>query len=411
MVYIEFNYKQIGRDENWYQGMCKLLNGDKLTIKRELLLQRLSGNSKSPFDPEDLETINSYRSNPLSEYIIHNDFLLRVYTELDRTTPYIIGVDVCTGVNGDSTAITLLDPYTEKPCAILKTPLIDEIETSEILVEIVNKYCPKALLAIERNSIGNSVINILRRTVLCSRLYNDPTKMNDTPDDKLDRKHQLIKNAENRRYWGIYTEGNSREKMMEILLLRAINNKDGFVCNEIIDEMNSLIRKSSGRIEADTGKHDDAVMSYLIALYTLKYGHRLTRYGIIKGLRKEAVEAMQEQETKEDPVAMWEALPEAYKRIFPKPGSGTLIQGVSAEGGDVPKEFLDEVRKEDNDDQIYRNIESAQMRRARHRTAIDPNAKVDIDAEYIEDMIRQANDKDNTMLYDNAFDICDLLNK
>ena len=411
MVYIEFNYKQIGRDENWYQGMCKLLNGDKLTIKRELLLQRLSGNSKSPFDPEDLETINSYRSNPLSEYIIHNDFLLRVYTELDRTTPYIIGVDVCTGVNGDSTAITLLDPYTEKPCAILKTPLIDEIETSEILVEIVNKYCPKALLAIERNSIGNSVINILRRTVLCSRIYNDPTKMNDTPDDKLDRKHQLIKNAENRRYWGIYTEGNSREKMMEILLLRAINNKDGFVCNEIIDEMNSLIRKSSGRIEADTGKHDDAVMSYLIALYTLKYGHRLTRYGIIKGLRKEAVEAMQEQETKEDPVAMWEALPEAYKRIFPKPGSGTLIQGVSAEGGDVPKEFLDEVRKEDSDDQIYRNIESAQMRRARHRTAIDPNAKVDIDAEYIEDMIRQANDKDNTMLYDNAFDICDLLNK
>jgi hypothetical protein len=411
MVYIEFNYKQIGRDENWYQGMCKLLNGDKLTIKRELLLQRLSGNSKSPFDPEDLETINSYRSNPLSEYIIHNDFLLRVYTELDRTTPYIIGVDVCTGVNGDSTAITLLDPYTEKPCAILKTPLIDEIETSEILVEIVNKYCPKALLAIERNSIGNSVINILRRTVLCSRIYNDPTKMNDTPDDKLDRKHQLIKNAENRRYWGIYTEGNSREKMMEILLLRAINNKDGFVCNEIIDEMNSLIRKSSGRIEADTGKHDDAVMSYLIALYTLKYGHRLTRYGIIKGLRKEAVEAMQEQETKEDPVAMWEALPEAYKRIFPKPGSGTLIQGVSAEGGDVPKEFLDEVRKEDNDDQIYRNIESAQMRRARHRTAIDPNAKVDVDAEYIEDMIRQANDKDNTMLYDNAFDICDLLNK
>ena len=411
MVYIEFNYKQIGRDENWYQGMCKLLNGDKLTIKRELLLQRLSGNSKSPFDPEDLETINSYRSNPLSEYIIHNDFLLRVYTELDRTTPYIIGVDVCTGVNGDSTAITLLDPYTEKPCAILKTPLIDEIETSEILVEIVNKYCPKALLAIERNSIGNSVINILRRTVLCSRLYNDPTKMNDTPDDKLDRKHQLIKNAENRRYWGIYTEGNSREKMMEILLLRAINNKDGFVCNEIIDEMNSLIRKSSGRIEADTGKHDDAVMSYLIALYTLKYGHRLTRYGIIKGLRKEAVEAMQEQETKEDPVAMWEALPEAYKRIFPKPGSGTLIHGVSADGGDIPKEYLDEVRKEDPDDQIYRNIESAQMRRARHRTAIDPNAKVDVDAEYIEDMIRQANDKDNTMLYDNAFDICDLLNK
>ena len=412
MVYIEFNYKQLGRNEDWYQSMCKLLNGDKLTIKRELLLQKLSGNTNSPFDPEDLETINSYRSNPLVEYIVHNDFLLRVYTELDRNTPYIIGVDVCTGVNNDSTAITIVDPYTEKPCAILKTPLIDEVETSQIIMEIVNKYVPKALISIERNSIGNAVINLLRRTPLMSRLYNDPTKMDDTPDDKLDRKQQLVKNAQNRRYWGVYTEGKSREKMMEILLLRAINNKDGFVCNEIIDEMNTLILKSSGRIEAAPGAHDDAVMSYLIALYTLKYGHRLSRYGIIKGLRREEVEAMQNQEDKEDPLAMWEALPDAYKKIFPKPGSGTLIQGISAEVGGLPSGMLEEIRQtDDTTDQIYRNIESAQMRRARHRTAIDPDAKVDVDADYIEDMIRQAQDADNTMLYDNAFDICDLLNK
>ena len=411
MVYIEFNYKQIGRDEDWYQGMCKLLNGDKLTIKRELLLQRLSGNTNSPFDQEDLETINSYRSNPMIEYIIHNDFLLRVYTELDRTTPYVIGVDVCTGVNNDSTCVTIIDPYTEKPCAILKTPLIDEVETSEILIEIINKYTPKALLAIERNNIGNAVINILRRTPIVSRLYNDPTKMDDTPDDKLDRKQQLVKNAQNRKYWGIYTEGNSRNKMMEILLLRAINNKDGFVCNEIIDEMNTLIMKTSGRIEAAPGTHDDAVMSYLIALYTLKYGHRLSRWGIIKGLRREEVEALQAEEAADDPVAMWEALPEQYKKIFPRPGSNTLFEGVSADMGGMPKDSLQDLRKEEEYDKIYRNIESAQMRRAKHRTIIDPEAKVDVDAEYIEDMVRQAQDVDNSGLYDNAFDICDLLNR
>jgi hypothetical protein len=307
--------------------------------------------------------------------------------------------------------MTILDPYTEKPCAILKTPLVDEIETCEILCEIVAKYCPKAVLAIERNSIGNSVINLMRRTKYIARLYNDPTKMNETPDDKLDRKHQLVKNAENRRYWGIYTEGRSREKMMEILLLRAINNKDGFVCNEIIDEMNGLIRKSSGRIEADTGKHDDCIMSYLIAMYCLKYGYKLTRYGIIRGLRKETVEAIQNAEEEPDPMALWEALPDAYKKFFPKPG-GTIIHGISATSGNIPQEELDSIRQDNVHDKIYDNIERARASRLAHRMAIDPSIKPDIDEEYIEDMIRQANDRDGYGEFtEDDFNLCDLLNK
>jgi hypothetical protein len=180
--------------------------------------------------------------------------------------------------------------------------------------------------------------------------------------------------------------------------------------------MNSLIRKSSGRIEAAPGAHDDCVMSYLIALYTLKYGHNLRRYGIIRGLRKEAVEELQRAEEKDDPMAMWEAMPDSFKKMFPKPGSQSLVSSVSPDVGGMSQSTLNEIRQADPGtptayDQIYRNIESAQARRARHRTSIDPNAKIDIDAEYIEDMIRQASDKDASDYTDFAFDVSDLLNK
>ena len=75
-IYIEFNYKQIGQDEKWFNKLCEFLNQDKMRIKREVLLQRIRGSSNSPFDPEDLDIINSYRTNPIEEYLIRDYFNL-----------------------------------------------------------------------------------------------------------------------------------------------------------------------------------------------------------------------------------------------------------------------------------------------------------------------------------------------
>jgi len=40
IVYIEYSYKQLGRDENWFNKICSVLNNDKMKIKREVFLQR-----------------------------------------------------------------------------------------------------------------------------------------------------------------------------------------------------------------------------------------------------------------------------------------------------------------------------------------------------------------------------------
>ena len=67
IVYIEFNYKQIGMDEDWYQRVCAASNWEKIKIKREVLLQRIRGTSASPFDPDDLDVINGSVKNRLKK--------------------------------------------------------------------------------------------------------------------------------------------------------------------------------------------------------------------------------------------------------------------------------------------------------------------------------------------------------
>ena len=40
IVYIEYQYQQLGKDEEWFKNVCRLLNNNPLKIKREIFLQR-----------------------------------------------------------------------------------------------------------------------------------------------------------------------------------------------------------------------------------------------------------------------------------------------------------------------------------------------------------------------------------
>lgn len=40
MIYIEYHYYELGKDDEWYKYMCRILNNDEKIINRELLLKR-----------------------------------------------------------------------------------------------------------------------------------------------------------------------------------------------------------------------------------------------------------------------------------------------------------------------------------------------------------------------------------
>lgn len=285
IVYIEYSYKQLGLGEEWFRKLCKLVNGDPTAIKRELLLQRIRGSKDSPFSEEDLMAIQEIKPVVIEEHYIMDLYQLNVYKKLNPKVPYLVGVDVATGVNNDSTAVSVVNPYTLQIDAEFRSPIMGYPDLKRFLYQLVKKYIPSAVLCIEKNHGGDSVIQDLRETVLNRNIYHSMSK--DLVDDntaKINKGH-IEREVERRRNYGVFTGVKSRALMIDLLFLTVQEFKDRLTSHFVIDDILKLVRKN-GKVQAAAGEHDDSIMSYLIALYVYTYGKNLNRWGIVKGMKE-----------------------------------------------------------------------------------------------------------------------------
>ena len=248
-------------------------------------MQRLRGSDDSPFDRDDLEYLNNNVKLPKSEFILLDHFRFDLYEDIDRKIPYIAGVDCSTGSGSDNNAITLINPYTLCVAGEFKSSYIGETDFCKVLIQMVVDLAPRAIVCIERNSVGDGIIDLLMTSRIATRLYYD--KGRDLLLNSIDRNSStesvLKKRAESKKYMGVYTEGSSRETMMAILMRHVHEFKDKIYTKNLVNDICDLIKRPSGKIEAVTGKHDDCVMSYLIALYVYYHGNNLPMFGFEKG--------------------------------------------------------------------------------------------------------------------------------
>jgi hypothetical protein len=283
IVYIEYHYQQLGDDEEWFKRTCQTLLNNPAKIKREIFLQRMRGSSESPFEPEELSAIQELKGKVKEELFINKLFKLDVYEELKRDRIYIVGVDCAGGLGEDNTAVTVFDPYTQKPVAEFKSPYISTSNAVKFLYTLIRKHIPKSILAIERNNVGTAIIDGLRETEVRANVYFDDTRDPLDIDDKLDPHGFLKREAARRKLYGIWTGTKSRDIMFSLLEVHVKEYKDKFVTENIINDLLSLIRKKNGRIEHAPGFHDDSLFSYMIALYVYYHGKNLHRFGFVRG--------------------------------------------------------------------------------------------------------------------------------
>jgi len=286
ILYIEYQYYQIGLTQKWLQDISAKI-GDPLTVRREILLQRLHGSSLSPFPQEDIEYIVETEKKPIDELWLLEYFKFDIYKALNRNTPYLIGVDCSTGTDGDNNAITILDPYTVEPVAEFECSYIGEKKYTQLLIELITKHLPKSVLCIERNSVGDAIIDFLLDSPVRNNLYFD--KERDLQEEKMKQNQtiesMLKKQAQIKTYYGVWTGTQSREDMMSILARHVNEFKEKFITHNVIRDLSRLIRKPTGRVEAGPGFHDDSIMSYLMALYVYYHGNNLIAFGIVKGMQ------------------------------------------------------------------------------------------------------------------------------
>lgn len=284
IIYIEYSYKQLGLDEKWFRKLCKVVNNNTVAIKREILLQRIRGSNDSPFSEEDLMAIQELKPNKVEEFYINELFRVDVYKKLRKDFPYIVGVDCSLGVGIDNTAVSIINPYTLQVDAEFRNAYMSGPDIKKFIFTLVRKYIPNALLCIERNANGSTIIDELALTSISRNIWYNPSKDLVSADSKV-KNGSLIQEAETRRMRGVYTGKNSRELMMALLYETVAEHKDRLTSDFVIDDILKLVSKK-GKIQAGAGAHDDSVMSYLIGLYVYTYAKNLSRWGIVRGARE-----------------------------------------------------------------------------------------------------------------------------
>ncbi len=291
VFYCEFQYYQLRKDYNWVLEQYRL-SGDKMAIRREILMQRLRGSSESPLSPEDIEYLISNMKKSNKDLLIQNKWLFKLYPhgqssiagypkDLDENIPYIVGIDPAGGGAGDNFAITIVNPHNLRIAAEFKSPYISGPNAVRLLLELVHDYIPKAVLVLERNSMGITILQMLLETDIRDNLYWSDKKTD--PDNEVDANpndYQLKELAKQYQKYGTFLTKKVRDVMFELLFQHVDQCKQLLNTEYLVDDICKLVRTSTGKIEASKGEHDDSLMSYLHAIYIYYYGDNLATFGI-----------------------------------------------------------------------------------------------------------------------------------
>lgn len=318
VVFIEHTWKQLKKSEAWYEQACKDARYDPEVIAREIELKRLRGNNRSPFKPADILYISRNIKEPVGQIDYSNCYKpIYFYEPLDKRIHYILAVDPSEGLALDNNAITVINPYTLEAAAEFQCSYMNQTEMGNMIVKFMDNYMPQAMIVVENNK-GRELIHRLMETKYKYRIWYDADKLNQKIVDKdnMYGMHVQRKVQEDRSY-GLTTTPKTRGMMFAILEDIMETNKAILKSKYIIDDIVSLVRTNSGKIEAGDGSHDDNIMSYLIGLCVYYHASNLDEFGIRRGERAPKFDDPNDPEfIKMKVKELIQKLPENYQKIF-----------------------------------------------------------------------------------------------
>ncbi|MGB6133447.1 MAG: hypothetical protein WCC14_00695 [Acidobacteriaceae bacterium] len=166
---------------------------------------------------------------------------LRVWYPPSAGNQYLVAVDPAGGgIDGDNAAIQVIDLRTGMQCAEAAEHICPA-DTAREARRLAARY-NGALLAVERNGIGEAVLAHL------SGLY---------PYDRL------FHADDGRAGWK--TTDASRDTMLAALEAVLGQSPNLYSSERLLRELRSFVRQSNGKYSAQAGQHDDCVMAMAVA--------------------------------------------------------------------------------------------------------------------------------------------------
>lgn len=289
IVYIEYSYQKLGLTEAWFVRACANVGNNISKIRREILLQRFAGNNASPFSEEDITELDENKVRPVHTLNFGKGgiYEIKFYEkpeELRKNRVYFLGLDPSDGTGSDNYAITVVDPYTFKTVIEFKNQFMSPQGCRELLEYLLKKYIPKAIICIESNRNGTTLIDYFKESWIKSRIYasSEASMDNLLVKEEYDNIGFLKDQLMRRKFYGVKTTTTTRQMMMNILVDSVKFRKDILTAENLVEDIKNLVLMN-GTIKAANGKHDDCVMSWCIAMYAFYFGEKLERYGFKKG--------------------------------------------------------------------------------------------------------------------------------
>ena len=360
IVYIEYSYQKLGLTEAWFVRACANVVNNISKIRREILLQRFAGNNASPFSEEDITELDENKVRP--EYVMKfgkgGIYEIKFYVkpeELRKNRVYFLGLDPSDGTGSDNYAITVVDPYTFKTVIEFSNQFMSPQGCRELLEYLLKKHIPKAIICIESNRNGTTLIDYFKESWIKSRIYASSEASMDTllVKEEYDNIGFLKDQLMRRKFYGVKTTTTTRQMMMNILVDSVKFRKDILTSENLVEDIKNLVLMN-GTIKAASGKHDDCVMSWCIAMYAFYFGEKLERYGFRKGeLPDDMVEDEEFQKLEElykNPyirqhfpsfVAMYEdGVRNRMKQEYEEKKSATLQNMADSDVGSILKDIV-----------------------------------------------------------------------
>jgi hypothetical protein len=203
----------------------------------------------APFDLTIIQEMINDAPEPIETY-----GAVEIFKPYDRRHLYVIGADTAEGVRKDYSMAVVMDTTNLEVVATFRSNRIKPSEFAKGICELADKYQggdrSHPLLAVERNNHGHAVLLALEEMNSYPNLYKDPS------DEK----------------YGWKTTSVSRPLMVDTFIEGVEERQIKLNSKAILYECLTLI-DNGGKIEAEDGENDDAVIATAIALQmAIKHG-------------------------------------------------------------------------------------------------------------------------------------------
>lgn len=300
IVNARFNHRQLGMtDELMYSNISRGLadgNVDTDQIDRDYFLRWTTGGIDSILPEAVSSAIRKSEKEPDYIELTQSGYIIKWYIPENEIKSYmannvtIVGADTSELVGIDNTSFTIISIEDLSVIARISTNTGNIFILSDWFASLMLDYV-NMVLVMERKSSGSAFLDLLLVRLINAgenpfrRIYNviaqEPITHKKTFQKVANTRFGFASLVdENKKYFGFNQTGSTREKLYGLVLKQATSQaRNKIYDRELSTELRDLKIKN-GRVDHGAGKHDDAVMSWLLACWFLFHGVNHEFYGI-----------------------------------------------------------------------------------------------------------------------------------